>query len=147
MFNLQKLKKDKKGFTLVELIVVLVIIAVLAAIAIPAMTGYIDKSKEKTAISEARTFLVGAQTVASDRYGAGMAIADIPGYIESKIADVNALSGMSTTLTTGTLTVDSHAKIETFTIVTGDGAKQVVYKAAPDTANGEEMFTVTDATP
>lgn len=37
---------NKKGFTLVEIIVVLVIIAILAAIAIPAFTGYIDKSKE-----------------------------------------------------------------------------------------------------
>ncbi len=31
--------KDKKGFTLVELIVVLVILAILAALLIPALTG------------------------------------------------------------------------------------------------------------
>lgn len=37
--------KDKKGFTLVELIVVLVILAILAALLVPALTGYIDKSK------------------------------------------------------------------------------------------------------
>ena len=34
--------KDKKGFTLVELIVVLVILAILAALLVPALTGYID---------------------------------------------------------------------------------------------------------
>ena len=38
--------KEKKGFTLVELIVVLVILAILAALLIPALTKYIDKAKE-----------------------------------------------------------------------------------------------------
>lgn len=40
--------KEKKGFTLVELIVVLVILAILAALLIPALTGYIDKAKNKS---------------------------------------------------------------------------------------------------
>ena len=39
--------KDKKGFTLVELIVVLVILAILAALLIPALTGYIDKANRR----------------------------------------------------------------------------------------------------
>ena len=38
--------KDKKGFTLVELIVVLVILAILAALLVPALTGYIDKARK-----------------------------------------------------------------------------------------------------
>ena len=38
--------KEKKGFTLVELIVVLVILAILAALLIPALIKYIDKAKE-----------------------------------------------------------------------------------------------------
>ena len=40
--------KEKKGFTLVELIVVLVILAILAALLIPALTGYIDKANDTT---------------------------------------------------------------------------------------------------
>lgn len=48
MFEKIRNLKNKKGFTLVELIVVLVILAILAALLVPALTGYIDKAnKEK----------------------------------------------------------------------------------------------------
>ena len=42
---MKRMRKDNKGFTLVELIVVLVILAILAAILVPALLGYIDKAK------------------------------------------------------------------------------------------------------
>lgn len=57
------------GFTLVEVIVVLVILAILAALLIPAMTRWIDKAKEKSAIVGCRTCVVAAQTLASELYG------------------------------------------------------------------------------
>jgi type IV pilus assembly protein PilA len=68
----KKLKKNrKKGFTLVEVIVVLVILAILAAIAIPSLTGYIDKAKEKAVISQTRSAVVAAQTIVSEEYAKG----------------------------------------------------------------------------
>ena len=63
------MKHKNKGFTLVELIVVLVILAILAALLIPALTGYIDKAKEKKVIAETRMVVMAVQTVASEAYG------------------------------------------------------------------------------
>lgn len=61
--------KDKKGFTLVELIVVLVILAILAALLVPALTGYIDKANKEKVVSETRMVVMAAQTEASSLYG------------------------------------------------------------------------------
>ncbi len=66
----KKLKNNnKKGFTLVELIVVLVILAILAALLIPALTGYIDKAKEKNIIAKTRQIVMASQTLLDEAYG------------------------------------------------------------------------------
>ncbi len=65
---MQKLKK-RGGFTLVELIIVLVILAILAALLIPALIGYIDKSKRDQVVAETRMLHEAVQTVASEAYG------------------------------------------------------------------------------
>lgn len=67
---LKKLK-DKKGFTLVELIVVLVILAILAALLIPALTGYIDKANAEKAVAETRMVVMAIQTESSSTYAKG----------------------------------------------------------------------------
>lgn len=66
----QKRRSRKGGFTLVELIVVLVILAILAALLIPALTGYINKAKEKKVIAETRMAVMAVQTMNSDFYAA-----------------------------------------------------------------------------
>ena len=50
---LQKLK-NKKGFTLMEMLIVVAIIAVLVAIAIPTFSGALTKSKEATDVANIR---------------------------------------------------------------------------------------------
>lgn len=54
---IQKLqaKKNKKGFTLVELVIVIAILAILAAIAIPVIVSTINSANESTFKSDAAT--------------------------------------------------------------------------------------------
>ena len=61
-------RNGKKGFTLVELIVVLVILAILAALLIPALTGYINKAKEKQITAETRQVVMASQTLVDEYF-------------------------------------------------------------------------------
>ncbi len=63
-----KKKKNRKGFSLVELIVVLVIMAILAAALVPTMIGYIKQTRQSNAKNEAAACVSAAQTVASAAY-------------------------------------------------------------------------------
>ncbi|HJI34864.1 type II secretion system protein [Faecalibacillus faecis] len=54
-------EKNKRGFTLVEIIVVLVILAILAAIAVPTTFGYVDDAKEVRELAKLRESLIAAQ--------------------------------------------------------------------------------------
>lgn len=66
--RLEALKKDQKGFTLVELIVVLVILAILAALLVPALLGYIDRARNSKYLEEARSIYTAVQAVNDERY-------------------------------------------------------------------------------
>lgn len=99
--NRKKGRKALKGFTLVEIIVVLVILAILAAAMIPALTGYIDKAKEKTLVTEARNAVTAAQTLASEAYGLGRTIENVglgsetasSGYTYDKMEELADIEG------------------------------------------------------
>lgn len=90
MFEKIRNLKNKKGFTLVELIVVLVILAILAALLIPALTGYIDKANKEKVVAETRMIVMAVQTEASTYYGAKGSTGAIPtGTIANKDGTAN----------------------------------------------------------
>ena len=141
--------KDKKGFTLVELIVVLVILAILAALLVPALTGYIDKANEERIISYTRQIVVAAQTEASEAYGKGKTLdadTDLTTSTTPSLKDVGTLSELSedgaswkNNITDVTIQCNASGKITTAAITIG--AQTCTYD--PDATNAEDMYKVT----
>lgn len=149
----KKLKENKKkGFTLVELIVVLVILAILAALLIPALTGYINKAKEKQITAETRQLVMAAQTLTDEQYAklntgveltATVTIGNNTGINGSALTlgtgDIKELAEISVTAATfKDVQVDKSGKITTATYV--KGTQQCVYKAEPVAT--EEKYSV-----
>lgn len=50
-------RKNRKGFTLIELIIVIAILAILAAIAVPSFIGITDNANETVEIANARALV------------------------------------------------------------------------------------------
>lgn len=114
--KLQELRKSKKkGFTLVELIVVLVILAILIALLVPALTGYIDKAKEKSVAADARMMLEAVQTEESDTYSKGAYTAKDNGTPTDAMKTL--AEEQSATFTTCTYKTSAKAKVTEMTYV------------------------------
>lgn len=109
--------KEKKGFTLVELIVVLVILAILAALLVPALTGYIDRAKDKSVIAETRQVVMAAQTLADEAYGKMAVNATITagdsGDVTIKFSDVKTLAEVGGEIKAITFDNTNKSKIAT----------------------------------
>lgn len=133
----QRKESGKKGFTLVELIVVLVILAILAALLIPALTGYIEKAKEKQIIAETRQCVMAAQTIADEitgtkGQGAYAADADIDG---DKITEIETLAEVAAG-TVSDIKLDAVGKVTD--LVYTSGSLTCTYDA-----DGTEIYIVT----
>lgn len=88
MTGLRRTLRDRRGFTLVELVVVLVILGITASFAVPALTGYIDSAKEKQAVSEAQACVMTATRQGAQNY-ALVQNASVAGNAENAAALTN----------------------------------------------------------
>ncbi|MDD2959102.1 MAG: prepilin-type N-terminal cleavage/methylation domain-containing protein [Lachnospiraceae bacterium] len=118
----KEMKKNKKGFTLVELIVVLVILAILAAILVPALLGYIDRARQKQSTTNASTALTAAQAIASEAYGLNSVVdaaTDGTGDAGTEIALANFTLGTNDNIAALTSIDDANATV-TYTYLDGE---------------------------
>ena len=139
--------KNKKGFTLVELIVVLAILAILAALLIPALTGYIDKANKEKVISETRMVAMAVQTEASEAYGKLSAGGTLKGATWAADSDhVTNIKKLAEVLGSDdkSFKADVYADGSIKTIVYDDGTYTCTYTASDksyNTVNHTEKLT------
>lgn len=156
MFEKIRKMKNKKGFTLVELIVVLVILAILAAMLIPALTGYIDKAREQSLITEGSLVLTAAQATVSEAYGtgdlkvgAGNAItvtnkAALASQI-NQLAELKTGASWKFDVVVGTETNYKSIKIQN--LIYSDGKNSIAYNVTSNWGSTQKGVALKDATP
>ena len=100
-----RFRKNKKGFTLVELIVVVAIIAILGTAAGLAVSGVVDRARKNTCISDAGTLATQINMYETD----GDDYATLKAYITAKLPNVtiSAWSGDAQNASTSTISEKS----------------------------------------
>ena len=78
--------KNKKGFTLIEIIVVIVILAVLMAVAVPSVMSYMNEGKNAKYQSVARAVLIDTQTQYAKAVAAGKSADDATDAVKTYVA-------------------------------------------------------------
>ncbi len=139
--------KNKKGFTLVELLAVIVVLAIIILIAMPSVMSAMDKARRNALITEASEITKIATTAyADDSMGTGITkvcynlkyLSD-KGYLDKNLSGYTGQVGVE---------VDSNGKVSTkiwlsngiYKIVTGnaDGASPTGLSVKDNIASGDK---------
>jgi len=133
------MKKNNKGFTLVELIVVLVILAILAAILVPTLLGYIDRARSEKDFSTAQTVRVAAQAAIDQAYGNGE-LASGAAVAAGKTLTIDG-TGTNAVAMSENAFAGSASVSGTTTTYTGGKYAEMVYKLSGVDASKVSAFT------
>lgn len=109
----KKVKKNNKGFTLVELIIVIAIIAILVAVLAPNYVKYVDRSRWSSDRNDCETLLSQIKTAIVDVQNDGHDVLKTPGSKATiKVTDsgVSGDTDLSTYMTSALNDADSHWK-------------------------------------
>ena len=125
------MRKNNKGFSLVELIIVIAIMAILAGALAPALIKYINKSRRSADISNADTIRTACQTAMSDE-DAMVAIGT--GVTGASVSDLKSSYGafsteISSILGNSTITSKYFDKGNEFTVDINVAGNTVIVKA------------------
>lgn len=127
----------KKGFTLIELIVVIAIIGVLAAILVPAMLGYVKKSKVTAANSSAASLYDAINTILTE--------------LDEEGVDTGSITSMDYTKGGNTVTVAAVTGVDEGEVYKGikeyfNDVNKVTFKASIDGGVCVAVAAMSDST-
>ena len=138
-------QRNKKGFTLIELIVVLVILAILVAAAAPAMMGDVNQAKKASYLANCRAVYVAGQADITAQLGTtgSVATTNMATNINKMVPEIAADKITVTGTTPATYTQDQYTvvvditnqKITEVSFKFGSGNNDIVTVKPGDSTN------------